>query len=247
VNQSSGGNSGGFIVWNTPCSDVTYGPWSSPVNGYQFRDVLAQNPQGCVLTNAQQAARTRKVGQQILGLKYYPDGSLLRSPDWNTYIIVDGKKKLIRNWDELCKNYKGQEIFNVSFDVLAQYPGILGIKVYAEGSLLRDPDQKVYVIIGGKKKRVLNWEGEFKKYRGQKINDTSFETLASYPNVIEENICENCRLLRTPDWKTYVYMNGKVQPVRSWEELYTKYRGLEINNVTYETLKYYPDLQVAKR
>jgi hypothetical protein len=66
------------------------------------------------------------VVSQILGVKIYPDGSLLRGPDWKIYLIINGEKQLIISWEELLEKYIGQKIYNVSDEVLAQYPEVLG-------------------------------------------------------------------------------------------------------------------------
>ncbi|MDP2812627.1 MAG: PA14 domain-containing protein [bacterium] len=57
---------------------------------------------------------------KVSGVKEYPDGSLLRSRDMKIYIIENGKKVYISNLEEL-KKYAGQDIFDVSDEVISQY------------------------------------------------------------------------------------------------------------------------------
>ena len=57
---------------------------------------------------------------QVSGVKEYPDGSLLRSKDMKIYVIKDGHKQYINNLEEL-KKYAGQDIFDVSDEVINQY------------------------------------------------------------------------------------------------------------------------------
>jgi hypothetical protein len=45
-----------FIASN--CTSVVYGDWKPCADGMQYRDVLSQSPANCVLTSAQQAARS---------------------------------------------------------------------------------------------------------------------------------------------------------------------------------------------
>jgi len=126
-------------------------------------------------------------GGQVLGVKFYPDGSLLRSLiTKRIYYIVNGEKKYIRTLAEL-KKYKGIKIINVSEEVLAQYPDytgdVLGIKAYPDGSLLRSLiTKRIYYIVNGEKKYIKTL-AELKKYKGIKIINVSEEVLAQYPNA----------------------------------------------------------------
>ena len=116
---------------------------------------------------------------QVLGEKIYGDGTLLRGSDKKIFVITDGQKKHIPNLKELAK-YAGQKICDVENTVLIQYPEVLGIKVFADGMLIRGADAKVYVIKQGKKQYVKNLEELRANYFGKKIYDVSDETLAKY-------------------------------------------------------------------
>ena len=182
--QPSGG--GSIILYlTTPCSNVVYEEWGVPTNGYQYRDVINQIPAGCNFTASQQEARSRKyppvVNPQILGVKDYADGSLLRGLDKKVYLIVYGRKLRIKNLKELA-NYQGREINDVSYEVLVQYPEVLGVKVYATGNLLRGSDKKVYLIIDGKRKLIKNLQ-ELINYRGREIINVDGRALESYPLI----------------------------------------------------------------
>lgn len=126
-------------------------------------------------------AETSPAAPQVLGNKTYGDGSLLRGPDNKIYVIVSGMKMRILNLRQL-KQYKGRAIYNVTGDILAQYPEVLGQKIYQSGALIRGADMKIYVIVNGMKRRLLNLQ-QLKKYRGQKINNVSNDVLAQYPNA----------------------------------------------------------------
>jgi len=239
--QPSGG--GSIILYlTTPCSNVVYEEWSAPINGYQYRDIINQIPAGCNFTASQQEARSRKyppvVNPQILGVKDYADGSLLRGPDWKIYIIIDGRKQFVKNWGELYKKYGGQNINNVSFEVLAQYPEILGVKDYADGSLLRGLDKKVYLIVYGRKLRIKNLK-ELANYQGREINDISYEVLAQYPEVLGVKVYATGNLLRGSDKKVYLIIDGKRKLIKNLQEL-INYRGREIINVDGRALESYP-------
>jgi hypothetical protein len=124
---------------------------------------------------------------QVLGVKFYPDGSLLRSTETKKiYYIIEGKKKHIKTFIELWK-YRGIERIDVSEEVLAQYPDytgdILGVKFYPDNSLLRSIlTKKIYYIMNAEKNYIATL-AELWKYRGLSIIDVLEEVLAQYPDA----------------------------------------------------------------
>jgi len=116
---------------------------------------------------------------QLLGEKIYADGTLLRGKDKKVYIIANGQKKHVPNLKELAK-YAGQKIYDVENIILIQYPEVLGIKVFADGMLIRGADARIYVIKNNKKQHIRSLEELRKNYFGKKIYDVSEETLAKY-------------------------------------------------------------------
>lgn len=149
------------------------------------------------------------VPQQILGIKevacvpdvdsdlkdiaQFNDGVLLRGCGPEVYHIVDGKKFHIPSWQYLHDHYLGLRIYNITDENLAKFSNIskdnlnlksllnkvLGHKTYADGSLLRGPDKKVYVIINGAKVHLQTLT-DLKKYSGRKIHDVTEEVLNQY-------------------------------------------------------------------
>jgi hypothetical protein len=119
---------------------------------------------------------------QVLGVKTYANGTLLRSPEMKVYVVTDGKLKYVNTLSEL-KSYAGQTIYNVSYNTLAQYPlisgQVLGVKIYADGTLLRTPDMKIYVITNGQK-HYIRTLGELYQYRNTRIIDVSYSVLANF-------------------------------------------------------------------
>lgn len=118
----------------------------------------------------------------------YPDGSLLRdacSPEMMVYLIREQKKWHVPNLQYLADHFLGQRIYNVLTDVLDNYPDwtanqqILGIKEYADGSLIRGTDMKVYIIENGHKRHIHTLK-ELLKYAGQPIYNVSDEVLNRY-------------------------------------------------------------------
>jgi hypothetical protein len=118
----------------------------------------------------------------------YPDGSLLRdacSAEMMVYLLREQKKWHIPSWQYLHDNYLGQRIYNVLTDVLDNYPDwednkqILGIKEFADGSLLRGSDMRIYIIEDGHKRHIKTLK-ELAKYAGEEIYNVTDDVLNKY-------------------------------------------------------------------
>ncbi len=126
-----------------------------------------------------------KIDADILTVFNFPNGALIRSvcdPNMSVYIVVNGKKFHIPSWAYLHENYFSQRIFNVDDSVLNNYPtsngNVLGIKIYLDGTLLRGPDKKVYIIKNSRKRELS--AAELKKYASKTIIDVNSEILSQY-------------------------------------------------------------------
>jgi hypothetical protein len=186
-----GGSGGGSSVVSS-CSSVTYADWQACIGGVQYRNVIAQNPFNCQLTASQQAGRSQSCtatvtppttsGEgQVLGEKKYADGTLLRGSNGRTYIVVGGKLQYIPNLATLAK-YAGKEIVKVDSSVINafQMVNVLGAKKYGDGQLIRNDDVKVFVILNGKKKHILNLDELRTNYFGKSIYKVTAEELEQY-------------------------------------------------------------------
>lgn len=167
------------------CKTVTYSAWGNCISGIKARTVIDKYPINCTMTAFQKESRSEICGK-VLGVKIYKPGSLLRSPDGKIYEVLAGQKlKVVHNLKEL-KAYGNRQIDNVSDALIAQYKQsygvVLGVKKYAEGTLLRGPNFKVYVIQNGKK-HYLSGPSELEKYQGKEILNVSAQTIADYDNI----------------------------------------------------------------
>ncbi|MFA6466376.1 MAG: DUF4215 domain-containing protein [Patescibacteria group bacterium] len=119
------------------------------------------------------------------GRMEYSDGSLLRDAcdhKMSVYLIKDQKKWHVPTWQYLHDNHFGQRIYNVLTTVLDKFPDwgkVLGVKEYADGTLLRGPDFKIYVLENGHKQHIKNLE-ELAKYAGREIINVSDEVINRY-------------------------------------------------------------------
>ena len=177
------------------CENVVYGEWGTCINDMQYRDVISPDTKRCNLSTSQQLSRSKPCGaedeeeegtivtEKVLGEKKYSDGTLLRGSNEKIYVIIGGIARHIVSIEELMK-YSGQEILNVSDNEIDSvgYNKVLGESKYANGTLLRGSDVKIYVIIGGKKKHVLNLE-ELLKYVGREIFSVTDSVINGLENI----------------------------------------------------------------
>ncbi len=130
----TGGN-GGSATW---CESVNYGDWSSCNDGTQTRNILSLVPYNCQITDEQVAAITQSCsatpanseslnqgsenGGQVLGVKVWAVGSLIRTPDYKIFEVKNDMKIWhIKTLRELWQKYRGLTIWNVPFETLTPY------------------------------------------------------------------------------------------------------------------------------
>jgi hypothetical protein len=114
---------------------------------------------------------------KVMGTKIYPDGTLLRGADNKIYLIQGKIKKHITDLRELWK-YRGRPIFSASEEELASYSD----RAHINGELIRQKgDVKVYVIVNGAKKHILDLIELRAYYSGLEIFNIEPEEMALYP------------------------------------------------------------------
>jgi hypothetical protein len=119
--------------------------------------------------------------QQVLGVKQYADGTLLRTPDGKIYIIGNQVPRYISSQDEL-KQYGNKKIYNVDYNDINDYGNkqVLGVKRYADGTILKTPDWKVYIIENQKAKYIATVASPQMLYDGKPVYNVDYEILAQY-------------------------------------------------------------------
>lgn len=112
---------------------------------------------------------------------------------------------------------------------------VLGVKLYAVGTLLRTPEGKIYVVMPGQAIKYIPDLNALKAYGGHPLYNVSDTLIAQYKQnfgqVLGEKIYADGTLLRGPDYKIYLIVNGKKQYIHDLEELY-QYRHHRIINVS---------------
>ncbi|RLC38033.1 hypothetical protein DRH27_03245 [Candidatus Falkowbacteria bacterium] len=114
---------------------------------------------------------------------------------------------------------------------------VLGISHYPDNSLVRGPDNKIYVIQGQTKKHVVNLK-ELQKYSGQPIYFMEDSELDKYQN----RQYLNGRLIREKGTaRVYVVKNSQKKYILNLEELRAYYFGQEIYNISRDEMMLYSD------
>ena len=175
-----------IIFSPTPCVKVIYDNWQTAcVNNLQYRNVISKIPVNCVMTENQKADTKKQCEKnkninktKVLGAEFYPNGSLIRGNNAKIYLIENNKKRHIINLEAL-KQFAGIEIFNVTDETINLYSignKIIG-RIYKDGDLIRGDDMKIYVILNGKKKHIINIKELRLNYFKQKIFNISMEEI----------------------------------------------------------------------
>lgn len=136
-------------------------------------------------------------------------------------------------------------IFTANFNFRRFFGRVLGAQTYADGTLLRGSDNRIYVVKGNTLVYIPSL-AELLKHVGKeilKVDDSviaDFATLnAPQQAVLGAQTYANGALLRGSDKKIYVIVGGKKVYIRSLEELAKKHLGKAIFDVTDEVLAQY--------
>jgi hypothetical protein len=122
------------------------------------------------------AGANNKSAAEILGIKIYPDGALLRGSNQKIYLVRGLFKRRVANLQELSR-YRGQKIYSVSEEQLAYY----GTRAHLEGELIRQKgDVKVFEITKSGKHHILNLQELRAHYSGLEIFNISQEEMEIY-------------------------------------------------------------------
>ena len=121
---------------------------------------------------------------RVLGAQAYADGTLLRGSDNKVYAVVSGQLVYITGPSQLMK-YVGREILKVDDSVIANWgaettPAVLGTQTYANGTLIRGSDHRIYVLTNGKKVYINSLIELAKKHIGKPILDVGDDVVAQY-------------------------------------------------------------------
>jgi hypothetical protein len=114
---------------------------------------------------------------------------------------------------------------------------VLGVKSYANGSLLRSTTTKRIYVLEKYQKKYISTLKELKKYKKKILNNVGDGVIASYPDYRPDGT-----LIRKADGKIYVIKNGRRQHITTIKELKAKYRGKRIWNLSDNEISLYKEI-----
>ena len=160
-----------------------------------------------------------------LGVYYYDEALL-------SWVLVPGA---IFDQAGGSVNFSVNHLTN--FAVFSEQPvtqEVLGETTYADGTLLRGSDKRIFVVIGGKLQRILNLK-ELAQYADQEILEVEDSVIAAYAKfsaqqVLGETTYADGTLLRGSDAHIFVVIGGKLQRILNLKEL-AQYADQEILEV----------------
>lgn len=129
-----------------------------------------------------------------LGVYYYDEALL-------SWVLVPGA---IFDQAGGSVNFSVNHLTN--FAVFSEQPvtqEVLGETTYADGTLLRGSDKRIFVVIGGKLQRILNLK-ELAQYADQEILEVEDSVIASYPKASTKAVLGARKYNFTRDLKTGV-------------------------------------------
>lgn len=199
---------------------------------------------------------------RVLGAKAYGDGALLRTRDWKVYRVENGQLKQVAFFPNPNQTtFEGQKINDVDYGELAQFTRVndvpnpdptsqvLGVKTYADGTLLRIPNGKIYIIINNKPVIIANLE-ELQRYAGREIFNISqinidelLTEVTTGGQVLGVKAYGDGALLKTPDWKIYEVNGDMVNHIATYPGTQLTYQGRKLNIVSFEDLTQYEMLK----
>jgi hypothetical protein len=115
---------------------------------------------------------------------------------------------------------------------------VLGVQIYAIGSLIRTPDKKIFLVLGNNQVQKIRDLKELAKYKNRKIFNITYELFAQFKQVLGIKIYADGTLLRGPDKRIYRIVSGKKYYISSLNEL-AKYKNTKIYNVSAEVVGSY--------
>lgn len=131
----------------------------------------------------------------------FADNTLIRSKDWQVFMIRQGQRVKIKDLAELRRNFRGQEIINVDDKTLAEIkikssnsgPGSVNSKnrgaggIRPDDSLIRSRDGKIFVTVQGERRHISDLSELRREHAGQVIHNVGDVTLNRFPRVLEDN------------------------------------------------------------
>lgn len=121
---------------------------------------------------------------------------------------------------------------------------VLGVRIFAEGTMIRAKNGKIFIITNNQKRHIVNLIELRKHHAGKKfiaVDDATLQKITDFVGkTLNIDLFANGTLIRTTDHKIFAINKGTRQPVSSLAELRRDHRGKKINNISDDELKSIP-------
>jgi hypothetical protein len=244
---SNGGNGGGAVFYG-----AFIGPYTIKINNDQpqsfSRNVnlnidCGGNVRAMAVSNLADLSGAQVVPYQTTYPWTLASGNGIKTVYLRCYGYEGLQSPIVSDSVELISG----ESENIPEQIVAPQVGqVLGVKIHPDNTLVRTPDERVYLISnGGKKTRVISVFDLYYRFKGQPIENITFAELEQYPdlnkNVLGARVFSNGTLIRAQDYRVYVIVNGSKKYLPTLEDV-RAYKGKKIINVNYEDLSQYPTI-----
>ncbi|MDX9893366.1 MAG: hypothetical protein RB292_03030 [Patescibacteria group bacterium] len=188
---------------------------------------------------------------QVLGIKEYEEGAILRTCDAQMYEIKNSQAVSIGRLELTNQSYQGKPVNDVDYEVIVRYTkpgsGPERYKDFNDGDLLRTCDWKIYRVEGNVFRHIGSHTELQSKYEGQVIHNVDYWQIAKYRNidyspeqlsssqeqqVLGAKTYAEGTILRTSDLKVYAMKDGQLVYLRDLPMSQTKYLNNPIFNIT---------------
>jgi hypothetical protein len=113
---------------------------------------------------------------KVLGISFYPNGTLLKGESDRIFLILKSRKKHILDLEEL-KGYSGKKIIEVSDDELKDYPEWSP----QDGDLVRERGKhKIFIIHQGRKRLIRSLDDLRNHFFGKEIYNIGREDMLEF-------------------------------------------------------------------
>jgi len=118
-------------------------------------------------------------------------------------------------------------------------PRVLGAQIYAQGTLIRCTDKKIYVVEDETLRHIVSLEELQNSYAGVPIIDVIDSVIENYPAIAGVKMYGVGQLLRCTDKKIYVITKMGKHHITSLEELSRDYFQKEIHDISDSLMSQY--------
>jgi hypothetical protein len=181
----------------------------------------------------------------------YPTGSLLQNEeDYSLWLIQDGTRRPITSRTAFYSRYNPEGVIKVKTEELDAYE--IGAPIsYPNYSLLKTPDNTVYLLVDDTKRAIASWEA-FRAigFNADEIMEATEMDLAPYhegPLITVDSTNPQGVLLKNPENGGIFYVSeGKKSPIMSKQILQSQFPDWPINSATMQVLESYATSEPVK-